>query len=175
MLRKLLNNIKWLWEPTKEPTVQELRQQRFFDVIYDKRFNHLEHVYQALLSGNISVRDEEIMSAYYRFSDNIQTNTFAAAELELVTISVICYYHPDLTEILLRRPLLYIVWSIGDEFPSCHVIEFVKQRILENPKSYGGWPPEPGMKWLRETLPAQTDLIERVWQSVIAENNKGLE
>jgi hypothetical protein len=151
-------------------------RKRFTAIISDKRSNYLEDVFKRLEEEDPTLSDSEILDKYYKFSDAIQTNTFAAAELEWVAISQLCAYRPHLTDILIRRGLLSIVWSIGDAITSEDVLEFIRQRILmPNVDPYGGLPPDKGLKWLTETLPLEKKLIKNVLTEVIAQNNLELE
>lgn len=149
---------------------------RFESIIADIRFNYLEDVYKRLFERDNSLTDEKILNAYIKFSDKIQTNTFAAAELEWVTISVLCYFRPSLTETLLRRALLSVVYSLGDEIDWFTVGQFLERRILaEKAEPYGGLPPNVGQEWLKQLLPAQKETVQRVLLDVIEENRKELE
>jgi hypothetical protein len=139
------------------------RQQRFTDIVRDKRFNPLEPVFARVAEQDPTLTDEEILTAYYAFSDRIQTNTFAAAELEWVTVAGLCVYRPHLTALLIRRALLSIIWSIGDDSSSEAVLAFVHQRILADAAMpYGGLPSAAGLTWLKEGLPMQKALIQHV-------------
>src|SRR4051812_43562930 len=91
--------------------LQHKSRVRFDNLISDRRFNFLENIYKRLFDNDATLTDAEILEAYSKFSDNIQTNSFAAAELEWVTISVLCHFRPDLTETLIRRGLLAVVYS----------------------------------------------------------------
>ena len=87
-------------------------------------------------------------------SDNIQTNTFAAAELEWVTISVICHFRPNLTEVLLRRGLLSIVYSIRRRYRLRLLLNslYDRQILDDNAEPYGGLPPKVGQEWLNKHI-----------------------
>src|SRR3989337_2330416 len=118
---------------------------RFDSIISDSRFNYLEDIYRRLLANDTTLTDELIIQNYLRFSDSIQTNTLAAAELEWVIISVLCFYRPNLTERLIRRGLLCIVYSFGDDIDGEVVLRFIRQRVLAvNSEPYGGLPPKIG-------------------------------
>jgi len=131
-------------------------RQRFDKIISDKRFNFLETIYKRLFDKDATLTDNEILDAYFKFSDNIETNTFAAAELELVTISVLCHFRPYLTETLLRRGLLSIVWSLGENIDWFTVKQFIDRQILDDKtEPYGGLPPTVGEEWLKKFLPDQ--------------------
>ncbi len=151
-------------------------KQRFESIISDKRFNFLEPIYTQLYASDTNLTDEEILDSYYKFSDHIQTNTFAAAELEWVTISVLCFYRPHLTGELIKRGLLAIVYSIGEKINASDIFEFIHQRILaDNLEPYGGLPPENGMNWLTEIQTTQNVLVQRVLEEVIRQNKLELE
>jgi hypothetical protein len=94
----------------------------------------------------------------------------------LAVISVICHYKPHLTETLLRRGLLLIVYSLGEDIDWLTVKQFIDRRILDiNVKPYGGLPPIIGQNWLKNILPNQKVLIQKVLSDVIEENRKELE
>jgi hypothetical protein len=154
----------------------EKNRQRFDSIISDTRFDFLEDVYKRLLADDTTLTDQQILDNYFRFSDNIQTNTIAAAELEWVTISVLCFYRPNLTEELIRRGLLSIVYSWGDSIDNEHVLDFIQERILAvNAEPYGGLPPDVGMRWLTDILPAQQNTIQRVLEDVVRQNRLEVE
>lgn len=149
---------------------------RFDSIIGDKRFNFLESIYKRLFEKDTKLTDTEILNSYFKFSDNIRTNTFAAAELELVSISVLCHFRPNLTETLIRRGLLCIVYSLGDDIDWLTVEQFIERRILaDNVEPYGGLPPNEGLEWLKELLPAQKEIVQKILVDVIEENRKELE
>lgn len=151
-------------------------RRRFDEIISDSRFNYLKDIYKKLFDNDTTLTDTEILNAYTKFSDGIQTNSFATAEFELVSVSVLCYFRPNLTENLLRRGLLAIVYSLGDDIDWFTVLQFIEFRILkENVEPYGGLPPEVGQRWLKEILPQQKDTIQKVLEEVIDENRKELE
>lgn len=151
-------------------------RQRFDSIISDTRFNYLESIYKRLFASDTTLTDTEILDAYFNFSNKIQTNTFASAELEWVTISVLCYFRQNLTEILLRRGLISIVYSLGDDIDWYTVLEFIKKRILaDNLQPYGGLPPDVGLMWLTIILPKEKMIIQRVLNDVIRENKIELE
>lgn len=152
------------------------QESRFDVIIADNQSNYLETIYKKLYDNDATLEDQEILDAYFNFSDKIQTNTFAAAELELAVISVICHYKPHLTETLLRRGLLLIVYSLGEDIDWLTVKQFIDRRILDiNVKPYGGLPPIIGQNWLKNILPNQKVLIQKVLADVIEENRKELE
>ncbi|RZK36315.1 MAG: hypothetical protein EOO57_07440 [Hymenobacter sp.] len=149
---------------------------RFDSIISDIRFNYLECTYEKLFTEDTTLSDAEIIESYFKFSDCIQTNTFAAAELEWVVISVICYFRPSLTEIIFRRGLLSIVYSLGEDIDSFTVLQFIEVRILtDEAEPYGGLPPAIGLKWLTDILPMQKETIQMVLDDVIKENRRELE
>ena len=144
---------------------------RFESIISDKRFNYLESIYKRLFDNDTTLSDTEILDAYFKFSDGIQTNTFAAAELEWVVISVLCHFRPNLTETLIRSGLLSIVYSLGDDIDWFTVRQFIDRRILADKiEPYGGLPPEVGQQWLKDILPEQKETIQNVLVDVIKEN-----
>lgn len=152
-------------------TLMQKNRQRFDSIICSERYNHLQCVYEQLFDWNATVTDTEILKGYFKFSDNIQTNTFAAAELEWVAISVICYFRPHLTEVLIKRGLLAVVYSLGEDIDWFTVLQFIDVRILANGvEPYGGLPPTEGIQWLKDILPQQKQLIQKVLQEVIEEN-----
>jgi hypothetical protein len=150
-------------------------RQRFEEIISDKRFNFLEPIYQRLFNNDPTLSDNEVLEEYFKFSDNIQTNTFAAAELELVIVSVLCHFRPALTDVLIRRGLLSIVYSIGDNIDWITVRQFIDFRILaQDAQPYGGLPPVVGQVWLSDFLPRQKDSVQNVLEDVIRKNRKEL-
>ena len=164
-LRNIFNNQRQTNRLTKK------NRQRFDSIISDTRFNYLDSIYKRLFESDINLTDTEVLDAYFKFSNNIQTNTFASAELEWVTISVLCYFRQNLTEILLRRGLLSIVYSLGDDIDWFTVLQFIDKRILaDKVEPYGGLPPKVGLKWLTEILPTEKETIQRVLDDVIREN-----
>ena len=172
MLKGLRN---FFTKPNPVDTLDKNRQ-RFDSIISDKRFNFLESIYKRLFDNDTTLSDTEILDAYFKFSDNIQTNTFAAAELEWVTISVLCHFRPHLTETLLRRALLSIVYSLGDDIDWFTVKQFIDRQILDNKtEPYGGLPPAVGQEWLKNILPNQKEMVQKVLVEVIEENRKELE
>lgn len=144
---------------------------RFDSIHLHKGPTSLEGLYYRLSTNEGVVTDEEVLNKYFEFSNAIQTNTFAAAELELVTISVICYYKPHLTPILIRRGLLSIVYSLGDEIDAAVIFQFIDHFILsKDVEPYGGLPPGKGIIWLSQILPTQTDLVQKTLDEVIEQN-----
>lgn len=149
---------------------------RFDRIISNKHSNFLESIYKRLFDKDPSLTDTEILEAYFTFSNNIQTNTFAAVELEWVTISVLCHFRPNLTETLIRRALLSTVYSLGDDIDWFTVEQFIDRRILaDNTEPYGGLPPNVGQEWLKDLLPAQKETVQKVLEDVIDKNRKELE
>ena len=172
----MFKGLKDLFLKSNQAEKLNKKRQRFESIISDTRFNFLENIYKRLLDKGTTLTDKEILDAYFKFSDNIQTNTFAAAELEWVTISVICYFRPNLTEILLRRGLLSIVYSLGDDIDWFTVKQFIDRQILDdNAEPYGGLPPNVGQEWLKNILPNQKEMVQKVLVDVIEENRNELE
>lgn len=163
------------WNTDHPIALAKKNRQRFNSIISDNRFDYLENIYQRLFAGDTTLGDTEILDAYLKFSDNIQTNTFATAELEWTTISVLCHFRPNLTETLIRRGLLSIVYSLGDDIDWFTVQQFLERRILaHNIAPYGGLPPTVGHEWLKNLLPNQKETIQKVLEDVIEENRKEL-
>ncbi|MEI6950827.1 hypothetical protein V9K67_26835 [Paraflavisolibacter sp. H34] len=178
MLKKLLSLLGFPYSPKDTPPKDSIEKKRlrFEEIHNDQRFNYLRDVYTRLLSGDSSLSDAEILERYLKFSDRIQTNTFAAAELEWATISTLCYYRPKLVRQLIRRGLLAIVYSLGEEIDSTDVFDFIQHRILDSAaEPCGGLPHSEGRVWLTELLPQQQDLVQQTLDEVIAENRKELE
>jgi hypothetical protein len=172
----MLKALRNLFSKTNQVDTLDKNRQRFDDIISDKRFNFLEGIYKRLFDNDTTLTDKEILDAYFKFSDSIQTNTFAAAELEWVTTSVLCHFRPHLTETLLRRGLLSIVYSLGDDIDWYTVKQFIERQILYNPNEpYGGLPPAAGQEWLKNLLPNQKETVQKVLVDVIEENRKELE
>lgn len=112
----MFKKFRILFHPKTTPVNVKQKNRRRFDTIHPHNgINSLEEIYTKLALNDLSLTDEEILDKYYKFSDKIQTNTFSAAELEWVTISIICYYRPNLSEVLIKRGLLCIVYSLGDD------------------------------------------------------------
>jgi len=144
---------------------------RFESVITDQRFNYLENIYKRLFENDDSLKDSEILSAYFKFSDSIQTNSFSAAELEWVIISVICHYRPHLMETLMRRGLLAIVYSLGTDIDWFTVGQFIDRYILSDEvEPYGGLPPEIGQVWLKNLVTFHKELVQKVLLEVIEQD-----
>ena len=173
----MFKKLKEIFREQKQPIdLTAKNRQRFENIISDNRFNFLEDIYKRLFSNDPSLTNKEILDNYYKFADSIQTNTIAAAELEWVTISVICFHRPNLTEELLRRGLLCIVYSWGDNIDSEHVLDFIRERILAvDVEPYGGLPPNIGVRWLTDVLPTQQEIIQRILEDVIRQNRLELE
>jgi hypothetical protein len=172
----MIKKFKDLFRNTDQPMdFLEKNKQRFDSIISDKRFNYLEDIYQRLFAGDTTLADSEVLDAYFKFSNNIQTNTFAAAELELVTISVLCHFRPNLTKTLIRRGLLSIVYSLGDDIDWFTVQQFIDKRIFaDKTEPYGGLPPIVGQVWLKNLLPKQKNTVQKVLEDVVEENRKEL-
>lgn len=173
----MFKRLRELFHTQSKPVkLKQNKRQRFDSIHSDSRFNFLEEIYRRLSINDLSLTDEEILDKYYKFSDSIQTNTLSAAELEWVTISIICYHRPNLIEILIRRGLLCIVYSFGDDIHSSTVLEFINRRILlDEVEPYGGLPPDVGIKWLADILPTLQDAVQKVLQDVIEQNRRELE
>ena len=150
-------------------------RQRFDSIHSDKRLSGLQTIYHRLLSSDNSLTDNEVLLSYSQFSSSIQTNTFCAAELELVGISTICYFRPHLTEQLLRQGLKMILWSLGDDIDYSILKQFIDKRIIAPEiESYGGLPDKEGVEWLTKIIVIQNDLIKTTLVDVIEQNNKEL-
>ncbi|MFB9108557.1 hypothetical protein [Flavobacterium gyeonganense] len=161
---------------SKSENLLKKNRLRFDQIISDKRFNYLEKVFENLFEDKDYLTDEAILNAYFNFSDKMQSNSFAIAELEWTFISVLCQFRPNLTETLLKRPLLAIVYSIGDDIDWFTVKQFIDKRILaKNAEPYGGLPPEPGLLWLEKLLPNQKEKVQKILEIVIEENRQEIE
>nr|WP_315245814.1 hypothetical protein [uncultured Flavobacterium sp.] len=173
----MLKNFKKLFNyKSKSEKLLERNRLRFDQIISNKRFNYLEKIYQILFENKGFLTDEELLNAYFNFSDKMQSNSFAIAELEWAIISILCQFRPNLTETLLKRPLLAIIYSIGDDIDWFTIKQFIDKRILaNNAKPYGGLPPEPGILWLEKLLPNQKEKVQKVLEIVIEENRKEIE
>lgn len=160
----------------KDPDMQDPNRVRFESILENKRSSHLKKTYKRLFARDNTLTDEKVLDAYFKYSDTIQTNTFATAELEWVIISVLCHFRPALTETLIRRGLLSIVYSLGDDIDWFTVGQFIDWRILaDKANPYGGLPPKAGQEWLKNLLPAQKETVQKVLSDVIIENRKELE
>lgn len=174
----MLKRLKDLFRKTNmsSDVTLDKNRQRFDNIVSDKRCNYLENIYKRLFANDMTLTNAEILDAYFKFSANIQTNTFAAAELEWVTVSVLCHFRPDLTETLIRRGLLSVVYSLGDDIDWFTVRQFIDRRILADKiEPYGGLPPEVGHQWLKDFLPGQKEKVQKVLDDVIKENRIELE
>ncbi|HVW95865.1 MAG TPA: hypothetical protein VHA56_07845 [Mucilaginibacter sp.] len=149
---------------------------RFESIHSDNRFNSLESIYKRLKNTDQTLTNYEILEHYLVFSKKIQTNTFSAAELELVSISLLCYFRPELTSTLIRNGLLCIVMSLGDSINFDDILNFIQSRILaKDAEPYGGLPQEEGIKWLREILPESRNAIQDILFEVIKKNQEELD
>jgi hypothetical protein len=91
-----------------------------------------------MLKGDKALSDEEIVSSYIKFSDSMQSNSYAIAELELCIVSVICANRPQLSEKLLERPFLAIIASLGDKADNYGVTRFIDDYLLKRNKELIG-------------------------------------
>jgi hypothetical protein len=148
---------------------------RFESIHADKRYSLLGEIYKRLLACDSSLVDSEVVEQYLKFSDGIQTNTYAAAELEWVTIATICYYRPQLTEFMIRRGLKGIIYLISNEVNTSIVFDFIQQRICANgTEPYGGLPHDVGVKWLAEILPLQVNIVQKALEEIIEQHKREL-
>lgn len=173
----MLNRLKDLFRKVDQRNITlGNNRQRFDSIISDKRFNYLENIYERLGKNDTTLTDTEILDSYFKFSASIQTNSIAAAELEWAAISVLCHFRPHLTEALIRKGLLAIVSSFGDNIDWYTVQQFIDQRILSDKITpYGGLPPEVGQQWLKDILPEKKESVQKVLDDVIKENRIELE
>ncbi|MCR8559231.1 hypothetical protein KXD93_16355 [Mucilaginibacter sp. BJC16-A38] len=163
--------------PPNQPISADVKNRLRFDSIHsDKQPNSLKDIYGRLIGNDESLSDEEIIERYQKFSNGIQTNSFSAAELELVSISTLCYFRPQLTSLLIRASLLSIIYSIGDNITFEDVIAFLQQRVLaETVEPYGGRPHDQGLTWLLDILPASKNEITPILIDVIKINKEELD
>ncbi|MNY63620.1 hypothetical protein D3C86_2006040 [compost metagenome] len=78
-----------------------------------------------------------------------------------------------MTETLIRRGLLSIIYCLGDDIDWFTVGQFLDRRILAGKvEPYGGLPPIVGQKWLKNLLPNQKETVQKVLLEVIEENKK---
>jgi hypothetical protein len=127
-----------------------------------------------MLKGDKALSDEEIVSSYIKFSDSMQSNSYAIAELELCIVSVICANRPQLSEKLLERPFLAIIASLGDKADNYGVTRFIDDYLLKrNKEPYGGLPPKQGTDWLKK-LKQDKKLIDAVLKRMWIQNEKEL-
>jgi hypothetical protein len=172
----MLKRIKDYFSKNMEVDFTLKNKLRFESIHSDRRSNSLQDIYKKLLDRDLSLTNDKVLEHYSDFSKKIQTNTFAAAELELVSISTLCYFRPELTDVLVRRGLLAIVYSLGDNIDFDDVINFVRYRILAKDREpYGGWPHDEGLIWLSDTLPECRDSIEKVLIDVVKKNQEELD
>lgn len=72
--------------------------------------------------------------------------------------------------------MLSIVYSLGDEIDWFTVKQFIDRQILDSKtEPYGGLPPAVGQEWLKNILPNQKEMVQKVLVEVIEENRKELE
>ncbi len=149
-------------------------RKRFDDTISDKRFPYLEPIYERILRGDKTLSDDEIVTAYLKFSDSMQSNSYAIAELELCIVSVLCANRPHLSEKLLERSFLAIIASLGDRADHYGVTRFIDDYLLKrNKEPYGGLPPKQGTDWLKK-LKTDKKLIDSVLTRMWIQNEKKL-
>jgi hypothetical protein len=159
----------------KESYLTFKNRRRFDSIHSDARFNFLDTIFIRLRNNDPTLTDKLILEKYHKFSSQIHTNTFASAELEWVTVSVLCYYRPHLTKELIKEGLLCIVSSIRDEIDYNDVLNFIQIRILKNVEPYGGWPPKEGIEWLTNKLPNESKLVQSTLEEIIEQNKKEME
>jgi hypothetical protein len=173
IIKNILQKGKDEKEKVRLAEIFNKNRQRFDSIHADKRHSGLQSIYQRLLSGDNTLTDGEVLSNYSKFSSSIQTNTFCAAELEIVSISTICYFRPHLTGQLLRQGLKMILWSFGDDIDYSILKQFIDKRIIAPEiESYGGLPNKEGVEWLTKIVVNQNDLIKTTLADVIEQNNK---
>lgn len=149
-------------------------RKRFDDIVSDRRFSYLEPIYNRIFNGDKTLTDDEILTAYISFSDSMQSNSYAIAEIELCIVSVLCAYRPHLSEKLLERPFLAIIASLGDRADYYGVTRFIDDYLLTRGREpYGGLPPKKGTDWLRN-LKTDKKLIESVLERMWIQNEKEL-
>ena len=174
----MLNLLKIFFEFDKRKQERLLlrNRQRFDSIHCDENKVSLHNIYERITNSVEPISNEEILETYYIFSRKQQSNSFAIAELLLVSISTICYYKPELTSILIREGLMAVVASWGDKINFSNVIEFIQYHILGNDATpYGGWPQPEGIKWLTEILPNISEEMQLVLEDVIKKNREELE
>lgn len=160
--------------PTQEDLFG-LNRKRFQLIYTDPRFPYLVSIFESLYQEDVTLKNQEILTAYYQFSDQMQSNTFAIGELEFAIVAQICAYRPQLSEPLLERPILSVIYSYGHEIGVEEVLFFVQNRLLQpDVEPYGGLPNAKGMQWL-EDLSQQRELLEKVFQKVLTEVRKEME
>jgi Asp-tRNA(Asn)/Glu-tRNA(Gln) amidotransferase B subunit len=135
----------------------------------------LKSIYQRLHADDNTLTDNEILYTYKQFSKSVQTNSFSAADLHLVSISTICYFRPNLTEELIKESLRAILHSLGD-IDYAIIKQYIDERIINKEvESYGGLPDNEGIEWLTKIIINQNDLIKKVIADVIEQNDKELD
>ena len=162
----------------KEKRINEIfekNRNRFESIHSNNGHNGLSFIYNRLSLDDKNLSDEEIMIRYRNFSNSIQTNTFCAAELEIVSVSAICYFRPHLTKEMIKQGLKMILWSLGDGIDYSILKQFIDKRIIDKEvEPYGGLPDKEGMEWMVKIIVNETELIKKTLAEVIEENNKEL-
>jgi hypothetical protein len=174
---KMFKKLKSIFHVKKSIDMTIENRLRFKELHFGPYPNFLEKIYKRLSKHDVTLTDEEILSHYFVFSDYYrETNSFSSAETEFSAISLLCFYKPHLMEVLVRRGLLSIVYSIGDDIDATHILDFINQRILAiDSEPSGGLPPENGVIWLKEILPSQLDILKSVLEDVIEQNRREID
>lgn len=150
-------------------------RKRFESIVSDTRFNYFEPIFNEFEKG-VEVSDDEIILAYNNFAGAVYSNTIAMAELHMVLVATIAVHNPRLIEELLERPILMLYLSFGEKVENESIVRFVNNRLLaKDAEPYGGLPNKKAMKWLKNFIPKNPELVERVFDKVIAEEEKDLE
>lgn len=148
-------------------------RRRFNRLINEAKFP-LKIIFKRLKNGDKTLRDDEIITTYQTFSETLQSNAYAIAQLELAIVSVLCAARPNLTEKLLERPFLAIIACLGDHANYEGVTGFIDNYLLRrNVKRYGGLPPKAGTDWLKK-LKENRKIIETVLTRMWIQNEKEL-
>ncbi len=150
-------------------------RKRFDSIVTDSRFNYFEPIFNDFEKG-VEISDDEIILAYKNFASSVYSNTVAMAELHMVLVATIAVHNPNLIEELLERPMLMIYLSFGEKVGNERVVNFIRKRLLaKDAEPYGGLPNKKAMNWLKSFFPKNKELVEKVFDKVIAEEEKDRE
>jgi hypothetical protein len=149
---------------------QNHKHKSFLNTHGDIKASHLGTVYERLLTNDTDLKDEEIIAAYKATSPFV-TNSIYSAEAEFSSIATLCYFRPQLTEMLLENGILAMIASFGENLSGEDVVSFVRYNLLrENAEPYIGLPHSQGIGWLTNTLPSKISTIEEVMRKAVIKN-----
>ena len=122
------------------------------------------------LENDCDVSDEEVLKAFFSFQNSMQTNCDSAAQGLFSCVSVLCYYKPHLSKVLLAEPLRALYY-LGIESLE-DIKKYIKWFItFEEP--YIGRATAEGYDWLQELMNDKDEIIiEAFKQMYDAEDNE---